>query len=147
MTSMIRATLDQKDSFPRIAFSWHGLPQYAARLILAAIERLGEPCAVIGSRPNVPVEGMERVLAQKVYWVDAERPIVWSDLGLAAPQLFMQSGWSYPAFASLGREVKARGGRVIGLSDANWLDFPEANDLRVQIGCDVASGQCEHEFQ
>ena len=46
----------------QIVFSWHGLPQYAARLIRAAIDRLGRPCLVIGSRPTVPVEGMERIL-------------------------------------------------------------------------------------
>ena len=46
----------------RIAFSWNGLPQYAARLIGKAAQRLGEDCAVIGSRPDVPVEGMEKVL-------------------------------------------------------------------------------------
>lgn len=32
----------------------------------------------------------------------------------------MQSGWSYPAFSALGREVKLAGGHVICLSDANW---------------------------
>ena len=104
----------------RMAFSWNGLPQYAARLLRAAIDRLGEECIVVGSKPTVPVEGMERALGQKVYWVDADKPARWSDLGLVQPRVFVQSGWSYPAFATLGREVKAAGGAVIGLSDANW---------------------------
>lgn len=103
-----------------IAFSWHGLPQYAARLIRAAIDLVGEECIVIGSRPNVPVKGMEDVLGQKVYWVDARRPVRWHDLGLEPPTVYFQSGWSYPAFSSLGREVKVEGGAVVGLSDANW---------------------------
>ena len=107
-------------SAPRIAFSWNGLPQYAARLVRAAIDRLDEPCVVVGSRPSVPVEGMERVLAQKVHWVDADRAMTWSDLGLSVPEIFIQSGWSYPAFSSLGREVRKKRGYVIGLSDANW---------------------------
>ena len=103
-----------------IAFSWNGLPQYAARLIRAAIDRIGEECIVIGSMPNVPVKGMEDVLGQKVHWVDARRPVRWRDLGLEPPAVYFQSGWSYPAFSSLGREVKADGGAVIGFSDANW---------------------------
>lgn len=63
---------------------------------------------------------MERVLSQKVHWIDADRPVTWCELGLGVPAIFVQSGWSYPAFCSLGHEVKAAGGRVIGLSDANW---------------------------
>ena len=106
----------------RIAFSWNGLPQYAARLIGKAAQRLGEDCAVIGSRPDVPVEGMERVLQGQVFWVDAATPTKWSDLGLPIPEVFVQSGWGYPAFNALGSEVRARGGRVIGLSDNNWRE-------------------------
>jgi glycosyltransferase involved in cell wall biosynthesis len=104
----------------RIAFSWNGLPQYAARLIRKAVDRLGEDCVVIGSRPTVPIEGMEEVLSCPILWVDSARPARWSDLGLEVPEIFVQSGWGYPAFNSLGAEVKARGGRVIGLSDNNW---------------------------
>ena len=105
---------------PRVAFSWNGLPQYAARLIRAAIDRLGHECAVIGSRPTVPVKGMEDALGQPVHWVDSDITITWRELGVPVPTIFIQSGWSYQAFAALGREVKAQGGRVIGLSDGNW---------------------------
>ena len=103
-----------------VAFSWNGLPQYAARLIRAAIEQLGHECIVIGSRPTVPVEGMERALGQKIYWVDSAKPASWRDLGLEPPQVFFQSGWSYPAFSALGRGAKAAGAKVVGISDANW---------------------------
>jgi glycosyltransferase involved in cell wall biosynthesis len=108
------------DGLPLIAFSWNGLPQYAARQIKAAIDALGQPCSVIGSKPTVPVRGMEAALNQKVHWVDANATVTWAKLGLDIPHIFIQSGWSYPAFAALGREVKANGGIVIGLSDANW---------------------------
>ena len=119
-----------------IAFSWNGLPQYAARLIRAAIDRLGEPCVVVGSRPSVPVEGMERVLGQPVHWVDATRPVAWGDLGVAVPGIFVQSGWSYPAFSALGREVKAAGGQIIGLSDANWRgDFRQLCSVQSPSAC------------
>lgn len=103
-----------------VAFSWNGLPQYAAHLICAAIDRLGQECIVVGSRPTVPVEGMERVLGQKVFWVDSTKPVSWGDLDLEPPSIFFQSGWSYPAFGALGREAKAAGAKIIGLSDANW---------------------------
>ena len=105
---------------PRVAISWNGLPQYAAREIRVAIDRIGQDCIVVGSKPTVPVEGMERVLGCRVDWVDANKPVTWASLGHEVPEIFVQSGWSYPAFSSLGAEVKVRGGRVIGLSDANW---------------------------
>lgn len=103
-----------------VAFSWNGMPQYAAREIRAAINHLGVACDVVGSKPSVPVTGMEQSLGQKIHWVDAHRSISWTALGLNIPKIFVQSGWSYPAFSALGREVKKSGGKVIGLSDANW---------------------------
>lgn len=103
-----------------IAFSWNGLPQYAARLLQAAIDRLGPDCIVVGSKPTVPVGGVEEILGNSLHWVNADKPVCWSDLGLPVPSIFIQSGWAYPAFSALGREVKSLGGRVIGLSDANW---------------------------
>lgn len=104
-----------------IAFSWNGLPQYAARLLRAAIEQLGgNAIPVIGTRPSVPVKGMEAALGQTVYWIDVDSPKSWAELNLAVPKLFFQSGWAYPGFNKLGAEVKAKGGKVIGLSDANW---------------------------
>ncbi len=118
---------------PLIAFSWDGLPQYAARLIRAAVERLEGECAVVGSPPLVPVRGMEEVLGCPVHWVDIGKPGNWRALGLGVPRIFFQSGWSYPAFSSLGAEVKAQGGRVIGLSDANWR-----GDLRQLLAGPIA---------
>jgi glycosyltransferase involved in cell wall biosynthesis len=85
-----------------------------------AIAALDQPCAVVGSRPSVPVDGMESALGQKILWLDANKPISWSDLQLRAPKVYFQSGWRYPAFAALGDQVKRAGGRVVGLSDANW---------------------------
>lgn len=104
----------------RIAFSWNGLPQYAARLLRAALDVLDEECVVIGSRPTVPVEGMEAALGQSIVWLDNSRPVTWEELGLDVPTIFFQSGWGYPAFNALGNEVRRRGGKVIGFSDANF---------------------------
>jgi glycosyltransferase involved in cell wall biosynthesis len=105
---------------PRIVFSWNGLPQYAARSIRCAADRLGEDCVVIGTPPDVPIRGMEDVLERPPIWIDARAPVSWRDIGLTPPQIFVQSGWAYPAINSLGLETKARGGFVIGMSDNNW---------------------------
>jgi glycosyltransferase involved in cell wall biosynthesis len=111
----------------RIAFSWNGLPFYAACLIARAIDLLGEDCTVIGSPPSVPTKGMEEVLRSKIHWIPYDKPASWHQLGLETPQLFFQSGWGYPAFSQLGREVTQAGGAVIGMSDANWRgDFRQA---------------------
>ena len=103
-----------------VAFSWHGLPQYAARLIAAAIRQGGQPCAVVGSRPSVPVGGIEEALGQPVHWVDAGKATSWAALGLPVPRLYFQSGWAYPAFNALGDQVRAGGGKVCLLMDNNW---------------------------
>ena len=103
-----------------VAFSWNGLPQYAARLIAAAIRTQGAPCPVVGSHPAVPVRGIEEALGQPVHWVDADKPISWKELGLTVPKVYFQSGWAYPAFNALGDEVRAAGGKVCLLMDNNW---------------------------
>ena len=116
-----------------IGLSWYGLPQFASRLFRRTSEVLDEPCVVVGSRPFVPVEGMERALGMPIHWVDGERPIQWRDIGLDVPRIFVQSGWAYPSLSALGSEVKAAGGKVIGLSDANWR-----GDLRQLVLAPVA---------
>lgn len=108
------------DPYAAIAFSWDGLAQYSAKLIKASIDRLDEPSVVVASKPFVPITDMEDVLMQPVHWIDSYKPITWESLGLKVPKIFLQAGWSYPAFSHLGAEVKAAGGKVIGLSDANW---------------------------
>ena len=103
-----------------IAFSWHGLPQYAARQLAAASAELGQDCPVVGSRAQVPVQGVEQALGRPVHWVEATHPTTWRKLGLDVPRIFFQSGWAYPAFNALGDEVRAAGGKVCLLMDNNW---------------------------
>jgi glycosyltransferase involved in cell wall biosynthesis len=93
---------------------------YAARQLRAAIDKLGVECSVIGSKPAVPFTRMEDVLGMSVHWVDASKPTTWSILGLPIPDVYFQSGWNCPAFSSLGRQVKATRGVVVGMSDSNW---------------------------
>ena len=103
-----------------IAFSWHGLPQYAARQLAAASAELVQDCPVVGSRAQVPVQGVEQALGRPVHWVEATHPTTWRKLGLDVPRIFFQSGWAYPAFNALGDEVRAAGGKVCLLMDNNW---------------------------
>ena len=103
-----------------IAFSWLGLPQYAARQLRPAIGQLGQACPVIGTRPEVPIQGMEEALGQPIYWVDGAQVVRWADLGLDTPTVFFQAGWSCPAFNALGDEVRAAGGKVCLLMDNDW---------------------------
>jgi hypothetical protein len=105
---------------PSIAFSWNGLPQYAARQLATAILGIGRECPVVGSRAQVPIQGVETALGQPVYWVDPSQPTTWGALGLPVPRIFFQSGWAYPAFGSLGDEVRSAGGKVCLLMDNNW---------------------------
>ena len=103
-----------------IAFSWQGLPQYAARQLRPAITQLGKVCAVIGTQPAVPISGMEEALGQPIHWVDATQHITWASLGLQVPKVFFQAGWSCPAFNALGEEVRNSGGKVCLLMDNDW---------------------------
>ena len=113
----------------QIAFSWHGLPQYAARQLAAASAELGQECPVVGSRAQVPIQGVEAALGRPVHWVEASHPATWRKLGLDVPRVFFQSGWAYPAFNALGDEVRAAGGKVCLLMDNNWR-----GDLRQMAG-------------
>ena len=104
-----------------IVFSWSGLPDYAARCVRAVIDRHPEEVSVIGTRPDVPIEGMERSLGQPVRWIDGTvRNLEWADLGLQPPDLFFQGGYYWPALRSLGAECRAQRGKVVCLSDATW---------------------------
>lgn len=115
-----RTALDASPVRPKVAFSWNGLPQFAARLFRGALDAIGEDCTVIGSQPTVPVIGMEAALRHEIHWVDANQRTTWQAMNLDVPDIFFQSGWRYPAFTSLGRQVWQNGGHVIGISDANW---------------------------
>lgn len=114
---------------PKIAIAWNGLPFYAARLIRAGIEQIGEPIIVIGTEPSVPILGMEEALGQKIIWIDADHSCSWSDLGLLPPELFIQTGWAYRAFNDLGKQVRNENGRVIAMVDNCWK-----NNVRQWIG-------------
>lgn len=108
----------------QIVIAWHGLPFYAACLIRAGIEKLGEPVYVIGSKPAVPIEGMEQALGQPIHWIDIDLPFSWSQLNIEVPQIFIHTGWRYLAFNVLGQEVRQHGGKVVSMIDNCWKNSP-----------------------
>lgn len=113
----------------RIAIAWNGLPFYAARLIRAGIERVEAPVDVIGSKPSVPIEGMEDELGQPIHWIDNSKSQSWDDIGLPASDLLIHTGWRYTGFNTLGHEVRQHGGSVVSMIDNRWK-----NSVRQWIG-------------
>ena len=116
----------------RVAIAWNGLPFYAARLIRAGIERVDVPVDVVGSKPSVPIEGMEEELGQSIHWIDNQEARSWDGVGLPVPDLFIQTGWRYKGFNTLGREVRGDGGSVISMVDNRWK-----NSVRQWVGAVV----------
>jgi glycosyltransferase involved in cell wall biosynthesis len=113
-----------------IAVSWHGLPQYAARLLRVFCDQAHEEVAVVGTRPQVPVRGIEEALGRPIKWIEeANSSLIWSDIGMPIPDVYVQSGWGCRPFVSLGKEVKKSGGKVIGLCDNNYR-----GDFRQYVG-------------
>ncbi|MDQ8195587.1 glycosyltransferase [Coraliomargarita sp. SDUM461004] len=104
----------------KIAVAWNGLPAYGAHLVKAARIRLGYDFPVVGTRPDVPIEGMEHILGGGLYWVEENCRHSWAELGLEVPRLFVHTGWRYPHFVSLADEVRAAGGKVVGMFDNSW---------------------------
>lgn len=105
-----------------IVFGWRGFPQYAARCVGAFVKVSKEPVVVVGPKPMVPVEGMERVCGCPVYWVDRQHDFV-SQVSAFQPSevsaLFV-SGWGIPALDDLAARVKKAGGRVVMMSDHRY---------------------------
>ena len=104
-----------------ICFAWHGFPQYAARCVGVFVKEAQERVVVVATRPNVPIEGMEKAAGCEVVWIDGD-----DDLrGIEAlcgelPRVLFVSGWGTAAFNRYRDEVRAKGGKVIAMSDNNF---------------------------
>lgn len=68
-------------------------------------------------------------LRDNLYWVEANKRHSWAAIGLEVPRLFIHTGWRYPHFVSLADEVRAKGGKVIGMFDNSWK-----NNFRQRVG-------------
>jgi len=103
-----------------LVVAWNGLPAYAAHLIREGQALYGSAFPVLGTQPDVPIEGMESVLGSSLRWIEPDRPHTWAKLGVEVPEVFIHSGWGYMHFNSLADEVRLKGGKVIGMFDNCW---------------------------
>lgn len=103
-----------------ICFTWRGFPQYAARCIADFVKKGREEVVVVGVRPSVPIEGMEKLVGCPVKWVGLDDHTSFDALGLDVPRVMFMSGWETTPFNDLYAEVKANGGKVVLINDANY---------------------------
>lgn len=81
----------------------------------------GYRVVVVGTKPAVPIEGMEKSLGQTVHWVDQDdRAVTLGKLGIATPRLVFQGGYHIPSITALGRDAQAAGAKAILMADNNW---------------------------
>ena len=104
-----------------ICFCWVGFPQYAARCIRAVKNSMSEKIAVIASRPDVPIQGMEELADCDVFWVDTNEDMSLKSLIGEVPRVLTVPGWKMPLFNKFRDEVRENGGRVIVAIDNNYV--------------------------
>jgi len=98
-----------------------GFPDYTARLVRQLIQDFDGRVEVVATRPDVPVEGMEKSLGKSVHWITpADRGIKWDDLGLRPPDYLLLGGFFVPSFWALSQQVRQAGGHLFLASDNNW---------------------------
>lgn len=103
-----------------LVVAWNGLPAYAAHLIREGQVQFGFDFPVLGTRPDVPIKGMESILGGSLQWIEPDRSHTWAKLGIEIPDVFIHSGWGCRHFNSLADEVRLRGGKVVGMFDNCW---------------------------
>ncbi|MBF9024373.1 glycosyltransferase [Rhodobacterales bacterium HKCCD6035] len=105
-----------------LSFLWIELPDYAARSLAYLASAIDDKYNVniIATRPSVPIEGMDEVLGNKLYWIPFDSEPCWSDLGLPVPDILFVAGYNYLPFKTLHFEVLERGVTTVLMSDENW---------------------------
>lgn len=103
-----------------ICFAWSGFPQYAARCIRAFVRSTQERVVVLGTRPSVPIVGMELLCGCEVKWVERDQSFSVQETLGEVPRLLILSGWHVPTFNRLCDEVRRTGGRAICMCDNNF---------------------------
>ena len=104
-----------------VAVAWSGLPPYGLNNIRALMAHFGVLPIVVGTRPDLSYDAIEKVSGLPVHWIDpADATASWSRLGTPVPEVLIVSGWAMPAFNELGRQVRANGGAVIVRVDNRW---------------------------
>ena len=104
-----------------IVFAWDGFPQYAARCVGAFVRTTNERVMVVATRPDVPIEGMEKLCGCPVHWISPDEPFNLSTFQPFNLSTFFVTGWKVPAFNRLRDQVRAKGGRIICMLDNNMM--------------------------
>lgn len=104
----------------KLAVAWAGLPPYGLNNIRALVAHFGVMPIVIGTKPDVSYEAIQKVSGMPIHWINPSDSITWNRLGERIPDVFVVSGWATRPFNDLGREVRGNGGSVIAMVDNRW---------------------------
>lgn len=107
------------NKLPELVIAWHGLPEYAARILSHTRERLETNFPVIYARDDTTLMRHASVLQDNLYRISANTKCQWRAINLSPPKVFIHTGWRYPAFLSLANAVRQQGGHVVGMFDNN----------------------------
>lgn len=101
----------------RITIAWNGLPFYAASQLSYLTKHTNYDLDFIGTKPSVPIKGMDELLNNQITWIDPNIRLTWQSLNKETPTLFIHTGWAYPAFNYLADQVIHSGGKVVSIID------------------------------
>ena len=104
----------------QLAIAWSGLPPYAAYCLAKLVQVYPGRLTIMGTKADVPHEGIEAMIGQKVHWLEREQTYRWDELDLSVPDHFIHTGWAYQAFNSLGAEAQATGAKRYSMIDTIW---------------------------
>lgn len=104
-----------------IVFAWDGFPQYAARCIGAFVRQTKEPVVVIGTKPLVPIVGMDELAGCEVVWIDYNDKRSLVELVGETPRLLVVSGWGIDVFCRLRDEARLAGAKTVATCDNNYI--------------------------
>ena len=122
-------SMQENELTMRVAVAWHGLPYYGARLMRPVVSKLGEGIAIIATPGPQSAEEIEVALGSSICIAPEDPHLRWNQLGMQVPDLFFHTGWAYPSFRSLAREIKRRNGTVVSMVDNTCK-----HNLRQEIG-------------
>ena len=84
------------EDFPKgkidVVVTRNELTVYAARLMRAEKKAGGQPVAVVATRPQVPIVGMEEALGQQIFWIHDCDVTSWKALELPVSKLLFHPG-------------------------------------------------------
>lgn len=115
----LQTNFDQHEN-QHLAIAWSGLPPYAAYCLAELARVYPGKLTILGTQADVPHQGIEEKIGREVHWLSRNESYTWAQLGLPRPDHFIHTGWAYPAFNSLGAQVRRAGGKRYSMIDTIW---------------------------